>query len=182
MIQGVGRHMVDYDYVVEDWWCIFASGDFAQFIKDERYMSSDGRWIHRFMFYPNRDLIQNYDLKWGQEIDERTGLIMSEYPDEYVDQPILMTAKKHFYFIEVDFLGRQTGRSQKTMHLTEKVINLQQQVRTLRMDNHRLRAELEIMTNRTVEYIHDARRIVKALEDEKPSLSEQVRTGEVTGK
>src|SRR3990172_987542 len=106
-----GHHFIEYP-----------DGTYAQYIKKMLTITDSGTKKWRIWLRPSNEIINLFNLKVGEDIDPRTGIVIREYEET----DVYMCRNDPYYsrlWIEKDFEGNQTSFSMRTDHLKEQIRN-----------------------------------------------------------
>lgn len=155
------------EYKYADWFAMFGNGDIAHFEAYNQYQKDTGEFMVQFFFSSNdQDLIDKYDLKVGEEISERNGLIEMHYPKSYVDF-LKISSEITRVVIALDLLGNQTDYSMKDMANRERIRLYEKESRIMNIHSHQLVKKLDLAMNRTEEQLKKQKRMMDSLKDKK---------------
>lgn len=127
------------------------------------YINEEGKAMVRFYLEPNKYLVRKYNLKEGDEIDSKSGLIMQSYPEDWV-QVRMDASKQKRVVIDCDLLGRQTKWTNKDAIYRTEIDRLRRENRTLKVALHRATDKYTKEITSPIQYVKELKMFQQMLE------------------
>ncbi|MBU1173680.1 MAG: hypothetical protein KKD44_29265 [Proteobacteria bacterium] len=150
-------------YHSEDWWALTGTAEDIRFLDMQPFINEEGTPMIRFYFEPNQYLVKKYNLKPGDEIDEKSGLIVQSYPEDWV-QVRQDASKQKRVVIDCDLLGRQTKWTSKDIMYRTEVDRLRRENRTLRVALQRAQSKFDKFLTSPLQYFKEINMIRDMME------------------
>ena len=154
------------EYKYADWFVIFGDGDMAHFEAYNQYQKDTGEFMVQFFFTPTPDMIDKFELKVGEEISEKHGLVEMHYPKSYVHF-LKISSEVTRGVIDLDLLGNQTEYSMESMANKERMRLYEKEGRIMNIHNHQLIKKLNLAVNREEQQLTSYKRMIDTLKDRK---------------
>jgi hypothetical protein len=159
-----GTYMNVKEYKYADWFMMFGDGDIYHMEAYNPYQKDTGEFMVQFFFTPTPEMVDKYELKVGEEISEKHGLVEMHYPKVYVHF-LKISSEVTRGIIDLDLLGNQTEYSMESMANKERVRIYQKQGRIMNIHNHQLTKELNLTMNRQEQQLTQYKRMIDKLKD-----------------
>lgn len=151
------------NYHTEDWWVLTGTAEDVRFIDMQPYINEEGQPMVRFYLEPNQHLVRKYNLKPGDEIDEKSGLIVQSYPKDWV-QVRQDASKQKRVVLDCDLLGRQTEWTNKDAIYRTEIDRLRRENRTYRVALQRATDKHNKLLTNPIEYFKELKMFADMLE------------------